>query len=62
MAETLVKIDRIESIAVVQLQNGKVNPLSIALLEQLHTSLQSLGSDPTLGCIIIKGSDKAFSG
>lgn len=62
MSESLVSIERIDSVAVIQLQNGKVNPLSTALLEQLHTSLQSLASDQALGCVIIRGSDRAFSG
>ncbi len=63
VAEPLVLTDR-PSPAVVQLtlnRPKKLNALSVQLLSELSNELAHAASDPTVGCVIITGSGKAFS-
>jgi len=58
----LVELTRVGSVAVLELRDGKVNALSNALMEQLAATLSSLASENDVGAIVIRGSNKAFSG
>ena len=58
----LVELTRVGSVAVLELRNGKVNALSNALMEQLAATLSSIASENDVGAIVIRGSNKAFSG
>jgi enoyl-CoA hydratase/carnithine racemase len=59
---SLVELTRVGSVAVVELCNGKVNALSNGLLAELAATLSSLASLNDVGAIVIRGSNKAFSG
>lgn len=59
---SLLQVTRDGSVAILELQNGKVNALSSALMQEMATTLSSLSSDSDVGAIIIRGSNKAFSG
>jgi len=64
MAETepmLVEIERRDDgVAVVRLDNPKVNALSTALLRQLETAANMLTDDPP-GAVVVTGGDKLFA-
>lgn len=57
----LVKLERLDNdVAVISLDNGKVNSLSTELLRQLREVLESLSGDLP-GAIVITGSDRMFA-
>ena len=57
----LVHVERRDDgVAVVRLDNGKVNALSTALLGQLRTVAEELTSDPP-GAVVVTGSDRVFA-
>ena len=61
MADLLVHLERRDDgVAVVRLDNGKVNALSSALLLQLEDAARSLTDDPA-GAVVITGGDKLFA-
>ncbi|MEX1218412.1 MAG: enoyl-CoA hydratase/isomerase family protein [Acidimicrobiales bacterium] len=61
MAEALISVERTHSgIALVRLQNGKVNSLSSALLRELHAVAESLTDDPP-GAVVIAGNGRIFA-
>jgi enoyl-CoA hydratase len=62
MSETeLVRLERRDDgVAVVTLQNGKVNALSAAVLEQLHAVARELAADLP-GAVVVTGSERFFA-
>lgn len=57
----LVRLERRDDgVAVVTLQNGKVNALSAAVLEQLHAVAQQLAEDLP-GAVVVTGSERFFA-
>lgn len=61
MAEPVVVIDRRDNgVAVVCLQNGKVNSLSSQLLAELRDAARALTVDPP-GAVVIAGTDRIFA-
>ena len=49
-----------DGVAVVTLDNGKVNALSVALLQRLRTVAEELTADPP-GAVVITGGDRIFA-
>jgi enoyl-CoA hydratase len=61
MAETLVALERRDDgVALVRLQNGKVNSLSSAVLGQIESVARDLTADPP-GAVVITGSERIFA-
>ena len=61
MTDSLVTVERgDDGVAVVRLDNGKVNALSIALLGQLRAAAEGLTEDPP-GAVVITGSERMFA-
>jgi enoyl-CoA hydratase len=61
MPDLLVHLERRDdSVAVVRLDNGKVNALSSALLLQLEDAARSLTDDPP-GAVVVTGGDRLFA-
>jgi len=61
MTEAIVSVERADDgVALVRLQNGKVNSLSSAVLRELHSIAESLTADPP-GAVVIAGSDRIFA-
>ncbi len=64
MSETpdeLVHVERgDDGVAVVTLRNGKVNALSMALLQQLRAAAEDLTADPP-GAVVVTGGDRIFA-
>ncbi|MBU3700579.1 MAG: enoyl-CoA hydratase/isomerase family protein [Acidimicrobiia bacterium] len=60
-APDLVELERTDDgVAWVRLRNGKVNSLSIAVLERLHAIAGELHSDPP-GAVVVTGSERIFA-
>lgn len=61
MSDLLVHVERRDDgVAVVRLENGKVNALSTALLRQLEDAARSLTDDPP-GAVVVTGGDRLFA-
>ena len=61
MSDALVHVERrADGVAVVRLENGKVNALSTALLRQLQDAARSLTDDPP-GAVVVTGGDRLFA-
>src|SRR3546814_736392 len=61
MTDALVHLERrADGVAVVRLDNGKVNALSTALLAQLTAVAEQLQDDPP-GAVVITGGDRLFA-
>jgi len=61
MAEPLVAVERRDDgVAVLRLQNGKVNSLSSEVLRQLSAAAESLTADPP-GAVVVLGSGRIFA-
>ena len=61
MTDLLVHLERRDDgVAVVRLDNGKVNALSMALLRQLEDAANSLTDDPA-GAVVVTGGDRLFA-
>ena len=61
MSELLVAVERRDDgVAVVRLQNGKVNSLSSEVLRQLRAAAESLTAAPP-GAVVVVGSDRIFA-
>ena len=61
MTDLLVHLERRDDgVAVVRLDNGKVNALSMALLRQLEDAANSLTDDPP-GAVVVTGGDRLFA-
>src|SRR2546423_9361986 len=61
MPDLLVHLERRDDgVAVVRLDNGKVNALSMALLRQLEDAARSLTDDPP-GAVVVTGGDRLFA-
>jgi enoyl-CoA hydratase len=61
MAEPLVTTERRDDgVAVLRLDNGKVNALSSELLGQLKAAAEALGADPP-GAVVVTGSERMFA-
>jgi enoyl-CoA hydratase len=61
MSEALVGIERRENgVAVLRLQNGKVNSLSSQVLGELRAAAESFTADPP-GAVVVFGSDRIFA-
>src|SRR5690349_3977417 len=61
MSEELVHVERgDDGVAVVTLANGKVNSLSVALLEQLRAIVEDLTDNPP-GAVVVTGGDRIFA-
>ena len=61
MTEAIVSVERADDgVALVRLQNGKVNSLSSAVLRELHSIAELLTVDPP-GAVVIAGSDRIFA-
>lgn len=59
--QTLVEIERVEGgVAVLRLNNPKVNALSSELLRQLGAAARSLTEDPP-GAVVVTGGDRVFA-
>jgi enoyl-CoA hydratase/carnithine racemase len=59
--DVLVRLERRgDGVAVVTLQNGKVNALSGAVLEQLHAVARELAADLP-GAVVVTGSERFFA-
>jgi enoyl-CoA hydratase/carnithine racemase len=60
-AESLVRVERVDGgVAVVTLQNPKVNALSTEVLRQLGAAARSLTEDPP-GAVVVTGGDRVFA-
>jgi enoyl-CoA hydratase/carnithine racemase len=60
-AEELVHVERgDDGVAVLTLRHGKVNALSVALLQQLQAAAEGLAADPP-GAVIVTGGDRIFA-
>lgn len=60
-AQVLVDVERLEGgVAVLRLQNPKVNALSSELLRQLGGAARSLSEDPP-GAVVVTGGDRVFA-
>lgn len=61
MTEALVAVERRDDgVAVLRLQNGKVNSLSSEVLRQLRVAAESLTANPP-GAVVVVGSDRIFA-
>ncbi len=61
MTETLVAVERgDDGVAVVRLQNGKVNSLSSEALRQIRDAGVALAADPP-GAVVVTGSERIFA-
>ena len=61
MAEELVRVERRDDgVAVLRLDNPKVNALSMALLGQLEAAALDLQADPP-GAVVVTGGDRLFA-
>jgi enoyl-CoA hydratase/carnithine racemase len=61
VSDPLVHVDRRDDgVAVVRLDNGKVNALSTALLGELAAAAASLAADPP-GAVVVTGSERMFA-
>jgi enoyl-CoA hydratase len=61
MTEQLVAVERgDDGVAVVRLQNGKVNALSSEVLRQLKAAAEDLTANPP-GAVIVTGNDRIFA-
>jgi enoyl-CoA hydratase/carnithine racemase len=61
MPDALVHVERRDDgVAVVRLDNGKVNALSQALLGQLEEAARALAADPP-GAVVVTGGDRLFA-
>ena len=61
MSDPLVAVERRDDgVAVVRLQNGKVNSLSSEVLRQLRAAAESLTAAPP-GAVVVVGSDRIFA-
>lgn len=61
MTETLVAVERRpDGVALVRLQNGKVNSLSTEVLRQLKAAAEALTAEPA-GAVVVTGSDRIFA-
>lgn len=61
MTEPLVAVERDDDgVALVRLQNGKVNSLSSELLRQLRSVAQDLTANPP-GAVVVTGSERIFA-
>lgn len=61
MAEPLVAVERRDDgVAVLRLQNGKVNSLSSKVLSELRDAAESLTANPP-GAVVVVGSDRIFA-
>jgi enoyl-CoA hydratase len=61
MSEPLVAVERRDDgVAVIRLQNGKVNSLSSEVLRQLRAAAESLTAAPP-GAVVVVGSDRIFA-
>src|SRR5918993_1846653 len=61
MSDELVRLERNDDgVAVVTLENGKVNALSSGVVRKLHEIAVSLGADPP-GAVVVTGGDKIFA-
>ena len=66
MADDLVLIERDahgapDGIVTVRLNNGAMNPLSVALLDRLHAVAVELGDDATVKAVVVTGGERAFA-
>lgn len=61
VSNSLVLLERrSDNIAVVTLNNPKVNALSVALLSELERVAHDLAADPA-GCVVVTGGDRIFA-
>ena len=61
MTEPLVAVERgADGVALVRLQNGKVNSLSTDLLRQLRAAAEDLTANPP-GAVVVTGSERIFA-
>jgi enoyl-CoA hydratase len=61
MSDELVRLERgDDGVAVVTLDNGKVNALSVALLQRLREVAEALTAEPP-GAVVITGGDRIFA-
>jgi len=61
MTEPLVAVERgADGVALVRLQNGKVNSLSSDLLRQLRAAAEDLTANPP-GAVVVTGSERIFA-
>jgi len=58
---TTLKIEKKENFAIVRLDNGKVNAINTALLEDLKTTFSALANDDKVRGLILSGKPHAFS-
>lgn len=56
------RIERTESIATLQLDNGPANTVDPPLIERLIATLPSVVEDPTVRCLIVRGTGRIFVG
>src|SRR5215218_6637977 len=59
---TLIKVDREEAVAIIQLNRPDVlNALNLKLIDEVLAALDELESDPEVRCVIITGNERAFA-
>lgn len=56
-----VEVSGEDGIAVVRMNNGKVNALDTALCDELSRTFNRLGDDATVRAVVLTGNDRAFS-
>lgn len=60
--ETILTRVEAEQVGVITLNRPKqLNALNSQLMDELGLALKAFDADPTIGCIIITGSEKAFA-
>ena len=57
-----ILVSREDRVGIVQLNRPQVlNALSTAVIDELVAALQAFDGDPTIGCLVLTGNDRAFA-
>jgi enoyl-CoA hydratase len=55
------RVERLDAVAVVRLEHGKVNVLDRELCDEIAGVVDDLGADPGVGAVVLTGNGRAFS-
>jgi enoyl-CoA hydratase/carnithine racemase len=61
VAEQLVRLEKVERVAIIRLERPPVNAINGELLEQLAAIVRSIHDDPAIGAATIVGGERAFA-
>ena len=57
-----ILVSREDSVGIVQLNRPQVlNAMSTALIDEVVAAFQAFDADPTIGCLVLTGNDRAFA-